>query len=349
MTAGVPHDQNPASARQRFLRRLGRKALRGDSSAQFYLSVLYEGAHGFSRDSAKSAKWCLRAARGGDIQSQFRISRMLQKGFGLERNVAEALHWLESAAINGHLQAQYDIGLSYFLGVNGCSKSLLKARHYLNLAARRQHPDAIYYLGHMHWNGIGLPRNEKKAASFYQRASFLGSLRAKCVLAFMYAHGHGVEVDAKLSAQLYEEAASGGHLGAQFGLACHSLIHQNYKDANIWLSLASHNDITPAQAVYAKFLLDGPLEYRDQTQALMWSLVIREKNEADPEALAVANLVFARLCITLHQSEIDDATIRAFDWLERRAQEPLDEETDWNNHIRMEMQFYDKQKKRRSF
>jgi hypothetical protein len=341
--------KTPESSRRRFLRLLGRKAISGDPTSQFYLSVLYEGAHGSIRDAKKSAKWCLCAARSGDVQSQYRAARMLHKGFGVERSLGDALHWLESAAINGHLQAQYDVGLFYFLGVNGCDKCLTKARHYLTLAARRQHPEAVYYLGHMHCNGVGVPRNQSKAVIYYQRAAALGSLRAKCVLAFMYSHGQGVETDVELSARLYEEAASGGHLGAQFGLACHSLANQNYKDAKIWLSLASHNDITPAQAVYAKFLLDGPEEFRDKTQAFMWSLIIRAKQDGDLEALAVANVIFARLQLSLPRWEIDDATSRARDWLERRAQAPLDEETDWNNHIKTEIQFYENQKKRRSF
>jgi TPR repeat protein len=285
------------------------------------------------------------AAQNGDTLSQYRVSKMLESGHGFAaKQEIAAWHWLEEAAKNGHVQALYDLGLRYFLGINGVSKSVIKAKVFFLEAAAREHPEAMYYLGHMHSIGIGFSQNNEVAARYFREASQRGSLRAKCALAFMHAHGQGCELNNEVSQQLYEEAAQGGHLGAQFGLACLSLSRSNYKDARIWLNLAAHNDVTPAQAVYAKFLADGPAEYRDKIQALMWCDVVLDTAEADSDSTLIVESIKERLVQIMPLWQRHEASRKAGCWLARRSEIPQTREIDWSIQVRLEMQYYESKK-----
>jgi len=273
---------------------------------------------------------------------------MLASGRGFcKKHENAAWYWLESAAKAGHAQAQFDLALRYLLGVNGVRKSITNAKVFFEAAAKQDNHEAIYYLGYMHSNGIGFAQDDEEAAKYLMRSSNLGNLRAKCALAFMYSHGLGVEKDMERSFRLYHESADGGHLGAQFGLACLYLMTGKNKDAQVWLSLAAHNDITPAQAVYAKYLVDGPEPYRDKSQALKWCLVVKETPDPDSDSLIVVSTLASRLENELSDYQRARASYLAQEWLAHRTTPPEIFERDWNLQIKSEMQFYEDKRKRR--
>lgn len=328
-----------------FLRRLGKRACAGDASAQAYLSIVYEDGRGLKRDAEKAALWCIRAAKSGDRQSQYRASRMLDIGRGFEKKHERAAwFWLEKAAQAGHVQAQFDLGQRFLLGVRGVRKSVSRAGQYFRAAAERDHAEANYYLGFMHSRGLGFPPDAGAAHSYLQCAAELGSLNAKCALAHMCAHGEGCEVDNDRSYRLYEQAAAGGHAGAPFGLACLCLTTQKYKDARIWLELAAHNGIVPAQAVLAKFLHHGPKAFADKPTALTWCFIVQESPDADEDSLDITRFCQAELERALTNEQWWQSFEDAHRWLEKRGRLPLVEETDWVARFRQEKLFYESKK-----
>ncbi|MBK9140981.1 MAG: sel1 repeat family protein [Candidatus Melainabacteria bacterium] len=335
---------------QDFIRELEHRAESGDSTAQFYLSVVYEGGRGIEKDLVKAAHWCSVAAASGDRQSQYRFSKMLDSGRGFERrDESGARFWLQKAAMQGHSQAQFELGLKYLFGLAGVARSSESARKWFDMAAEADHPVAAYYLGTMYQYGQGVEESQEKALELFEKSAGLGSSKAQCSLAFMYENGLACRRDIVRSKQLYEQAACSGHAGAQFGLACLALSCGQNKDALVWFDIAANNGVTQAQALLAKIYMNGIGTSPDFVTALMWCFVVEKSETVDEDALTL--VCFCHQCIAsfIEQGQLREAHRRACRWLERRS--GIDcadsgEPWDWIKQVREEIRRYEKRKKR---
>jgi uncharacterized protein len=326
---------------EKFFKKLQKQAEMGDINAQFYLSVIYEGGRGIAQDRAKAKAWSKKAAEAGDAQCQYRLSKTETT------NQKSALYWLEKAAQNGHLEAQFELGVRYLLGVSGAIKSVSKARDYFLSAAEKNHPEANYYLGFMHYNGIGFAIDYNEATRFLTTASQLGSLKGKCSLAWMFAAGQGCQQNNERARQLYRQAADGGHVGAQFGLACLSLTTNRFDDAKTWLEIAARNGIIEAQAVLAKFYLDGPLKFRDQTRSQLFCLLVKNNKDADDASIEIVEGCLKKLTLVLTASQKQEAHHLADSWQEELTEPLEDFETDWDYQLKLEIENYETKNKQK--
>ncbi|MCC8180963.1 MAG: sel1 repeat family protein [Planctomycetes bacterium] len=75
-------------------------------------------------------------------------------------------------------------------------------------AAEEGDPDACYYLGVLHANGVGVEQDYAEAANWYQEAVDLGHPRAHRNLGSLYESGEGVEQDFAKAVELYKIATS---------------------------------------------------------------------------------------------------------------------------------------------
>lgn len=80
--------------------------------------------------------------------------------------------------------------------------------------AQSRVPDALYYLGFMHAQGLGVPQSYEKAAQFYQQAAVLGHLEAQNYLGLLYFEGLGVARDFRRAFIFFELAAAEGNRDA---------------------------------------------------------------------------------------------------------------------------------------
>lgn len=78
--------------------------------------------------------------------------------------------------------------------------------------------NAQFQLGEMYNNGIGLPRDEKMAVSWYLKSAEQGYAEAQNMLGIMYENGAGVTLDYKKAASWYRKAAEQGAAEAQSAL-----------------------------------------------------------------------------------------------------------------------------------
>ena len=60
------------------------------------------------------------------------------------------------------------------------------------IAAEQGDPDAQDFLGSLHFNGWGVPRNDREAVKWYRKAAEQGKAHAQWNLAVMYRQGWGV-------------------------------------------------------------------------------------------------------------------------------------------------------------
>lgn len=77
-------------------------------------------------------------------------------------------------------------------------------------AAKHDDVQALNYLGIMYAEGLGTPRDDKRAADMFYIAQTLGYPEATANLARMYAEGRGVRQDNKAALSSYRAAAKAG-------------------------------------------------------------------------------------------------------------------------------------------
>ena len=73
-------------------------------------------------------------------------------------------------ANSGKVRSQYELGMCYYDGKNGATKSIEDAKKWLMMAANKGCPDAQYQLGVMYENGIGVDMDLREALIWYKRA-----------------------------------------------------------------------------------------------------------------------------------------------------------------------------------
>ncbi|WP_423929269.1 tetratricopeptide repeat protein, partial [Dokdonella sp.] len=70
--------------------------------------------------------------------------------------------------------------------------------------------DCQFNLGLMYEQGMGIAKNEKEAAYWYQKAGELGNANAQFNLGVLYENGRGTAVDFARANQWYRKAAVQG-------------------------------------------------------------------------------------------------------------------------------------------
>ncbi|WP_316977795.1 hypothetical protein [Shumkonia mesophila] len=131
---------------------------------------------------------------------------------------AEARTVYESAltkALAGDPQAQFLLGEAFRQGV-GVARNPKKAAEWYEKAAARSHIEALYALGTLYENGEGVRRDDGRAVDWYRLAASIGRHGgAEFALARFYYYGRGVPADAGEALSWYKKAADDGHPAAQ--------------------------------------------------------------------------------------------------------------------------------------
>ncbi len=77
-------------------------AEQGDSSAQFFLGLMYKNGWGVPQDYKKAIKYYTLSAEQGDIWAQSNLGVMNYVGEGVAKNAVRAHMWINISALNGN-------------------------------------------------------------------------------------------------------------------------------------------------------------------------------------------------------------------------------------------------------
>lgn len=159
---GVPQDYAQAARWYRVA------AEKGSAPAQLSLAVMYQVGQGVPRDARQAAHWYRRAAEQNLAPAEASLAALYAAGSGVPRDARAAAHWYRRAARQGLADAQLNLALLEI--DNPQVRDYADARHWLRLLAAGN-ALAARKLGDLYWQGLGTPRDRRRACRWYRQAA----------------------------------------------------------------------------------------------------------------------------------------------------------------------------------
>ncbi|MFD2177767.1 DUF2971 domain-containing protein [Veronia pacifica] len=173
---------------------LKKRALDGDSEAQYEIGIRYYHGKSVKCDPKLSFLWIKTAAIGGNVDAQNSLSVMYKKGDACKPDISKAFKWAKRAAKNRHPEAQFNLSIAFKKG-QGCKPHLKRSFRWLKRAAHQNETAAQYNLAFAYLDGEGCNPDEEKAYSWMKTSADNGRSDAQYNLAIMLGEGIGCEPD----------------------------------------------------------------------------------------------------------------------------------------------------------
>ncbi len=179
---------------------------------------------------------------------------------------------LRAAAAAGDPQAQFVIGTRYLDGV-GVGRDLRQAAIWYEHAANQGYAPAQYRLGSMYEKGRGVTKDADLARIWYQRAIGRGNVKAMHNLGVLYAEGAFGEQDLASASQLFAQAAKHGLRDSQYNLGILNArglgVPKSLPKAYQWFSIVARDGDTDAATKQAQIANDLDPQMRIATDLLV--------------------------------------------------------------------------------
>lgn len=122
---------------------------------------------------------------------------------------SKALQWLEKSAQQGNAEALYNLGFIYHNGL-GVSQDYSKAMDYYLQSAVKDNSDAMVQIGTFYRYGREVPTDYSKAMNWFMKAADNGNAAALFNIGYLYEKGLGVPQDYSEALKWYKKAADEG-------------------------------------------------------------------------------------------------------------------------------------------
>ena len=170
---------------------------------------LKQAAH-MARNLAETAKLDRTAAGNAAIRTEamFRLATYLENGSGCKVNKKEAFEWMQKAARRGMPEAKVEEA-RFLISGGGIKSDPAKAWQLLHSQAREnpKTPHLFFYMGYMCAQGIGMPRDARKAFELFRMGARLDDARCLNNLGAMFEKGYPTPRDPETALRLYRKAA----------------------------------------------------------------------------------------------------------------------------------------------
>ena len=281
---------------------------------EYRIGKMYAAGTGAEQDYETAAEWLTKSAEQNYAYAQYSLAKLYSEGKGVPQDHKTALHLYEQSAAKGFPYAAWELGKLYRDGV-GCRPDENQSARYFAVAFRgfkvleaQSHDNkAQYRIGWMFLHGVGVPKDEATARSWfeksaqrgnknsqYQLAKLIlgdsaatreeitqavewltkaaedGSQYAQYALGKLYRDGGPIEPDRVQSVIWFSDAAEQGHEYAMYALGKLNLEAGNAEAALRWFRKASTLGNQSAQYQLGKLLLSGEGVPKDVGEALRW-------------------------------------------------------------------------------
>ena len=270
---------------------------------------------------AEALGWFRKAAAklpmrdGGDEAALF-VGKLYLQGLGAQSDPAEGVRWLKKVAsapfnptselpVFDPRQPERNTAIGeaavilanlYRRGFGGIPSDMEEARKWYARAGAVGHVPATKMLGDLYYEGLGAPRDVKKAAGLYRQAATLGYPAAGFALAEILAGGEdGVAQDRKEALRWYVAAARYGHAGALYALGrAYDLGEGVGADQQLaigYYKAAALNGSAAAMTAMGTYFYEGKLVPKDLAVARQWFEAGASGGDADGMVNLAAMLV----------------------------------------------------------
>lgn len=188
-----------------------------DDEAYDFLGGTYMAENATEEEDRKAVYYLKKAVDRKNANAMFRLSIYVRRGEGgMEKNLEYELDLLHESSRLGNASASYRLGILYENGDCGLTENKELAIRYFQLAAERGYLPSINKLGEYYLFGEVIPRDNRKAVSFFKVASKDGYGCSSYWLGRLHAEGiGGLEKSTDKAIEFYELAISQGYTKAQ--------------------------------------------------------------------------------------------------------------------------------------
>lgn len=214
-------------------------------------------------------------ANSGDAAAQFNMGVMYANGLGVDRDMGVAMDWWENAARQLHVRAAHNLALAMLAGEphdgsrEDAETDYTAVLRYLKIGSDAGYPNSEYTLGKLYAEGVGVEKDERRAAELFLSASIKGFAKAQYNLGKIYRDGTGMKADEGLSLFWFAEAAERGHPRAQDRMAHRRLNGEGVPKDDIealkWAILAAAQGVETSQKL--RFQLTTQMTQREISEA----------------------------------------------------------------------------------
>jgi len=189
--------------KQRYFAKLYTKASKSNKSAQCELGVLYYyGSRGVMQSTKDALYWLKLSAMRDYVPAQVNLGVI----YIIMENYREAKDWFERSANNGSEWGMYHLGVMYFKGeLETREPDYSNAFQWFKQGAKKGLTICSNNVGVMYLEGLGVPRNNKKAIKWFKKLSSF-CCYADYNLALMYEEGLATSRNMKLAEQHFNLA-----------------------------------------------------------------------------------------------------------------------------------------------
>jgi len=120
----------------------------------------------------------MKLAKKGNAEAEYKVGEMYETGFGVKKDMNEAMNWTTKSASQGHETAKFKL-LYWDIEKNGITKKNKAEVDVLVAEAEGGNPQAQFYVGKMHANGVGVKKNSSVAIGWLNKAALVGVLAAE--------------------------------------------------------------------------------------------------------------------------------------------------------------------------
>jgi hypothetical protein len=176
------------------------------------------------------------------------------------------------------------------------SSEFVEAARLVRPLAEKGNPGAQFLMGQMLFFGLGMERDDAKAAQWYGMAAQAGNTEALYRLGYLHATGQGVAYDAAAAERFWIAAASKGHRGAIVALAdfYHEGLYRTEDEtlARRWLNRAAMTGDIESMYKLGRRLMTPEKVATDFRRAYAWLFIAANRGHAPAKSFIEKNKRF---------------------------------------------------------
>lgn len=176
------------------------------------------------------------------------------------------------------------------------ASAFVEAAKLVRPLAEQGNPRAQFLLGQMLFFGLGMERDDARAAQSYAMAAQAGNTEAMYRLGYLYATGQGVGYSAAAAERFWIAAASKGHRGAIVALAdfYHEGLYRKEDEvlARRWLNRAAMTGDIESMYKLARRLMTPEKVATDFRRAYAWLFIAANRGHAAAKSFMEKNQRF---------------------------------------------------------